>query len=469
MNKKPISKKNSNPADALRSIPSVDVLLNDTAITPLINAHGTTLVKSILKSTVSELRDSIQSGGKGDTSSAAIIDCCRQKLADALAPNLRAAVNATGIILHTGLGRSPMPKTAIEHMSTCAAFCNLQTDLETGKRTRRESNLIKYVKALTGAEDAIAVNNNAGATLLVLKALAAGREAVVSRGELIEIGGSFRLPDIMEQSGAILKEVGSTNKTHARDYASAISEKTAVLFKAHKSNYSIVGFTKDVGIEEIAQIGRKHKVIVVDDLGCGALIKTEDYGLPHEVTVRESLKAGADIALFSTDKLIGGPQGGMIVGKKKLIDKIRKDPMYRVLRICKLTLSALEATLKIFLQPENLNTAHPLYAAMSRDIEEIESQAKRLSKAIGAAHPKWTVTAIETTSILGGGSLPGSDLPSRGISIKSPDLSPTKLAAAFRNAPTPVFGRLEKNLFILDMRTVTKMDETAIKETSALI
>ncbi len=468
MNKK-ATRKNSSSTDALRSIPSVDVLLKDAGMTPLIDAHGTTFVKSMLKATVGELRDAIRSGDSCDTSPAAIIDECEQKLTATLAPHLRTAVNATGIILHTGLGRSPMPQTAIDHLSTCSAFCNLQTDLQSGKRTQRETNLVEHVKALTGAEDAIAVNNNAGATMLVLKALASGREVVVSRGELIEIGGSFRLPDIMEESGAILKEVGSTNKTHAKDYASAISEKTAVLFKAHKSNYSIIGFTKDVGIDEIAQIGKKNKVVVVDDLGCGALINTEDYGLPHEVTVRESLKAGADIALFSTDKLIGGPQGGMIVGKKKLIEKIRKDPMYRVLRICKLTLSALEATLKLFLKPEHLNTAHPLYVAMSRDVEEMDKQAKRLCKAISAAHSDWTVKVIETTSILGGGSLPGSDLPSRGLSIKAPKLSATKLGASFRNAPTPVFGRIEKNLFILDMRTVTKKDEIAIKETSALV
>lgn len=467
MNKK--TKKDSSHTDLLRSIPAVDVLLKNSGLQPAIEEHGISIVTGRLKDAVNALRETIRSKGKGDTSPESIVKECRRRLTLSLQPKLRHSVNATGIVLHTGLGRSPIPEAGLDRISDCTTFCNLQTDLESGKRSRREANLTELVKTLTGAEDAIVVNNCAGATMLVLKALASGREVVVSRGELIEIGGSFRLPDIMKESGAVLHEVGSTNKTHPKDYESAINDKTAILFKAHKSNYSIVGFSQEVAIDVIAEIGKKNGITVVDDLGCGALINTEEYGLPHEVTVRESLEAGSDIALFSTDKLIGGPQGGMIVGKKELIDKIRKDPLYRILRICKLTLSALEGTLQLFTQPELLKDKHPLYTALSRKTDEIGKQAEEVAAAVSKIQPNWKVEAIQTTSILGGGSLPGSELPSHGVAIASKDLSAESLAAAFRNSPTPVFGRIEKETFILDMRTVTQHDADAIAETAGNI
>jgi L-seryl-tRNA(Ser) seleniumtransferase len=466
MNKK---KNDSTNADLLRSIPAVDLLLKHDELQPAIDEHGISIVTGTLKEAVGSLREQLRSKGKGDTSAESIVKECKRKLELALQPKLRHAVNATGIILHTGLGRSPIPQEGLDRLSDCTMFCNLQTDLESGKRSQREANLVETVKALTGAEDAIVVNNCAGATMLVLKALASGREVVVSRGELIEIGGSFRLPDIMKESGAVLNEVGSTNKTHPKDYESAVNDNTAVLFKAHKSNYSIVGFSQEVTIDVIAGIGKKHGITVVDDLGCGALIDTQKYGLPHEVTVRESLEAGSDVALFSTDKLIGGPQGGMIVGKKDLIAKIRKDPLYRILRICKLTLSALEGTLQLFTQPELLETRHPLYAALARQPDPIGAQAKKLAAAVSKAQPEWSVEVVETTSILGGGSLPGSELPSHGVSIASDSLSAESLASSFRNAPTPVFGRIEKEAFILDMRTVTEQDEKLLIETAQRI
>lgn len=451
----------------LRAIPSVDIMLRMPQALLLTSRHGEQLVKTILKSHVSEIREHIIAGGEADTDPDAILDECGKLLAEFLKPRLRRAVNATGIILHTGLGRAPIPQTASDMIANCTGFCNLQTDLDSGKRGSREANLSDYVRMLTGAEDAIAVNNNAGATLLTLKALAAGREVVVSRGELIEIGGSFRLPDIMEESGAILREVGTTNKTHARDYEAAANSQTAVLFKAHKSNYSIVGFSKEVSISEIAEIGNRLGITVVDDLGCGALVPMEKYGLPHETTVRESLEAGADIALFSTDKLIGGPQGGMIAGKKKYIDIIRRDPLYRILRICKLTLAGLEGTLSLFSQQELLESRHPLYASLSRSPGNIKDRTSQLADSVAKLKPQWQVSPVQTAALLGGGALPGSELVSFGVKIIPTGKSAENLSFNLRNFSTPVFGRIEKNALILDMRTVSIEDESIILEALA--
>jgi L-seryl-tRNA(Ser) seleniumtransferase len=349
-----------------------------------------------------------------------------------------------------------MPESVREPLAEATGYCNVQMDLETGDRIRRESCILDLVRELTGAEDAVLVNNNAGATLLVLRALARDREVVISRGELIEIGGSFRLPDIMSESGAILREIGTTNKTHPKDYESAISPKTAMLMKAHKSNFNIVGFAEEVGIGVIAQIGKRNGIMVVDDIGCGALVPLEKYGLPHEVTVSESLSAGSDIVLFSTDKLIGGPQGGLIVGRKDLIEKIRKQPLYRALRVCKLTLAALEATLKLFRSPELLVERHPIYGMLGKSLAEIEEQAMRLSEQMASKRPDWNVSVVKTITYLGGGSLPGSELPSFAVKVSSQLKSAEEISKMFRLADTPVIPHIKDDAVLLDMRTVSK-------------
>lgn len=443
---------------SLRNLPSVDSILKSVRAVSLIENHGRPQVVSAVRKIIGDLRAAMMKdpdGAGARVSPDGILDNTASLLAQKTRPLLGKAVNATGVILHTGLGRAVMPDEARVALSDVTGFCNLQTDLESGKRSRRENNILDLVRELTGAEDAVLVNNNAGATMLALKTLAAGKEVVVSRGELIEIGGSFRLPDIMKESGAILKEVGTTNKTHAADYEKAIGPDTAMLLKAHKSNYSIIGFSADVDIKTIAAIGKKKKKLVVDDLGCGALVNLEQFGLPHEVTVRESLAAGADLVLFSTDKLIGGPQGGLIVGKAKLIEKIRKHPLYRILRVCKLTLAALEASLKLFLAPELLAKRHPLYRLIAKSEAEIEKQANDLAAKITGTRPDWKVSVERAVSFIGGGALPGAELPSRAVKITAPALSANELALNLRRATVPVVARIAGNAVHLDMRTVS--------------
>lgn len=441
----------------MRDLPSVCSIADLPAFAVLAEESGRDTVMSGIRSALDELRAELRNGtaiGADEIRAERILESAGRKLAWAAVPVIRRAVNATGIILHTGLGRAVMPEVVHERLAEAAGYCTVQMDVESGERVHREKCIRGLVRDLTGAEDCVLVNNNAGATMLVLRALAAGKEVVISRGELIEIGGAFRLPDIMSESGAILKEVGTTNKTHPGDYEKAIGPGTGMLLKAHKSNYSITGFSAEVGIKDIAAIGKKAGVITVDDLGCGALVALEAYGLPHEVTVRESLEAGADIALFSTDKLIGGPQGGLIAGRADLIGKIRKCPLYRVMRVCKLTLSALEATLKLFKVPERLAVRHPLYRMLARSAEELEKQAAELAGLLAGLHPDWEINVIDSVSYPGGGSLPGAELKSKAVMISSGGMSAAKISRLFRGALVPVIPRITDNAVLLDMRTV---------------
>jgi len=445
----------------MRFLPSVNSVIEHAAAGRLIDSFGHTAVVEAVRGIIDSIRESIKGGKKIKPSVVEIepiLAEAEKMLSLADRPGLKRAVNATGIILHTGLGRAVMPESVRDPLADATGYCNVQMDLETGDRIRRESCILGLVRELTGAEDAVLVNNNAGATLLVLRALARDKEVIISRGELIEIGGSFRLPDIMSESGAILKEVGTTNKTHPKDYEGAISPKTGLLMKAHKSNFNIVGFAAEVGIEKIAEIGKKHGITVVDDIGCGAILPMEQFGLPHEVTVRESLTAGADIALFSTDKLIGGPQGGLIVGKTELIEKIRKQPLYRALRVCKMTLAALEATLKLFRSPDILIKRHPIYSMLAKSQVEIETQALQLAKQISARKTGWKVSVTKTTTFLGGGSLPGAKLPSFAVKIVSSKESADEISRMFRLAEVPVVPHISEGAVLLDMRTVSQAE-----------
>ena len=451
--------------EALRRLPAVDLVLQSDAAQHLVNEFGRQETVETIRDTLNALRASLLRDPMSETPSCSPDDIAlkaRENLLAARRPNLRRVVNATGIILHTGLGRAFMPEAARLALSTVTGYCNLQTDLETGQRDQREDCLRKLACELTGAEDVVVVNNNAAATLLVLAALARGKEAVVSRGELIEIGGSFRLPDIMRESGAILREVGTTNKTHLRDYESATGPDTGLILKAHQSNYRIVGFTHEVSIADIAQVGRKHNVPVVDDLGCGALVPLETFGLTHEGTVQESLAAGADVALFSTDKLIGGPQGGMIVGRRDLIARTRSHPLYRAFRVCKLTLGALEATLRLFKAPDRLAQTHPVYQMLAKTPAQMKAQAERLARQLTEQHPGWTITVTSETSYLGGGTLPGEGMPSFAVCLKAPESSAVDLSRRFRMATVPVAGRIHEDNVVLDMRTVFEADHASI-------
>jgi L-seryl-tRNA(Ser) seleniumtransferase len=444
----------------VRSLPSVSVLMEMPGATDMVGRHGRTAVVAAIRKVLGDLRSEILEGDNSDAAAcdaSAVLVRTDRLLQSENRPRLRRLVNATGIILHTGLGRAVMPGRVNEALpGLMTGCCNVQMDLETGQRMRREDCVGDLVRELTGAEEVLVVNNNAGATMLVLRALAEKKEVIVSRGEMIEIGGSFRLPDIMSESGAVLREVGATNKTHARDYENAIGPRTALILKAHKSNYGIVGFTAEVGIAEIAEIGRRHGIPVVDDIGCGALVDLAQYGLEHEMTMRESLEAGADIALSSTDKLIGGPQGGLIIGRKDLLDRVRSHPLYRALRVCKMTLAALESTLRVFREPEFLVERHPLYGMIARPLSEIEKQAEDVAGRIAGSRADWVVSTVKTSSRLGGGSVPLSEIPSSAVSIKSSVQSASEIALELRTTEPPVIVRVKEDAVLLDMRTVSR-------------
>ncbi|HEX7072713.1 MAG TPA: L-seryl-tRNA(Sec) selenium transferase [Hyphomicrobiaceae bacterium] len=382
------------------------------------------------------------------------------------APSVRRVFNLSGIVLHTNLGRAVLPEAAIEAaIMAMRQPVALEFDVGSGKRGERDDHVRGLICELTGAEDAAIVNNNAGAVLLVLNTLAAGNDAIVSRGELIEIGGSFRLPDIMARAGARLVEVGTTNRTHLRDYEQAIGQHTGLILKAHTSNYLIQGFTKAVPASELAALARRHNLPFVNDLGSGALVDLSRYGLRPEPTVRETLSEGADLVTFSGDKLLGGPQAGIIAGRKDLLERVRKNPMKRALRIDKIRLAALEAVLKLYRDPGRLHETLPTLKSFVRPQKDIEVAATRLLGPISAAvGSTYDVGIIECSSQIGSGALPLETLPSAGIAMTPADRKGAgtrleALAAAFRALPIPVIGHIRKGAFVIDIRCLE--DEAA--------
>ncbi len=380
-------------------------------------------------------------------------------------PALAPVVNATGVVLHTNLGRALLAEEAIAAVVQAArAPVNLEYDLVSGARGDRDALIEGELCALTGAEAATVVNNNAAAVLLALSALAAGREVIISRGELIEIGGSFRIPEVMAQSGARLREVGTTNRTHPRDFTAAIGPETALLMKVHPSNYRVVGFTSEVTLAELAAIGRKHGIEVVEDLGSGALVDLAAFGLPREPLVSESVAAGAGLVTFSGDKLLGGPQAGIIVGRRGLVDRLKAHPLKRALRCDKLTLAALSATLRIYLRSRSVAGAIPTLRMLTRTPDELERVASE-ARAIIAERigPGFAIEIVPSTSEIGSGSLPTHQLPSRALAITHPSLSPDAIAARFRRARPPVIGRISGGVFQLDMRTVSDVSMLALE------
>lgn len=381
----------------------------------------------------------------------------RQALEALMARRLVPVINATGVIVHTNLGRAPLSAEAVEAVREVAAgYCNLEYDLQLGSRGSRHSHVEELLCRLTGAEAALVVNNNAAAVLLVLGELARGREVIISRGQLVEIGGGFRVPEVMAQSGARLVEVGTTNRTYLHDYERAIGPDTAALMRVHSSNFRIIGFTHSVSTKELADLAHGRGLLLIDDLGSGALIASEQFGLEHEPTPQESLEAGADVVCFSGDKLLGGPQAGIIVGRREIIQRLSRAPLVRALRVDKMTLAALEATLRHYLRGE-ATVALPVWRAISEPADSVHSRAQRVANVIGSAGIKAAVVATEAT--VGGGSLPGEVLPSYGVAIDPAPLSADNLAQRMRLALPPVVCRIVADKVILDMRTVTRDQE----------
>ncbi len=439
-------------------MPSIDECLR--AVEKESSAKGLSraYLKKIVQGAVEELRAEITGGQSAlDADRARLMAEIARRAGRAIAadePALKPLVNATGVVLHTNLGRAILAEPAIEAVEQAArSAVNLEFDLENGERGDRDSIVESELCALTGAEAATVVNNNAAAVLLVLNTLALGREVIVSRGELIEIGGSFRIPDVMARSGARLREVGTTNRTHRSDYLNAIGPDTALLMKVHPSNYRILGFTSEVRLDELAAIGRERGVDVVEDLGAGALIDLARFGLPREPVVAESIAAGAALVTFSGDKLLGGPQAGLIAGRRSLIARLKANPLKRALRCDKLTLAALEATLRIYLRSDNAIDEIPTLRLMRRKPGELRPIAERarqiIAERLGA---EFKVQVTEAVSEIGSGSLPAEGLASVAVTITHPAISPNEISAMFRRAR--IIGRVSGDAFHLDLRTV---------------
>ncbi len=443
--------------ELLRSLPSVTDLLKSEAAAGWLKRQPQPLVTDCLRRAVDQVRRELLAGAEAGVSAEAVLALAERHLAVATEPHVREAINATGIILHTGLGRAVLPAGVIDSLSAeLKGCCTLAVDRETGERVERDE-LIEYILTeLTGAEAATVVNNNAAATMLVLAALAAPREVIVSRGQLIEIGGSFRLPEVMAQSGAQLVEVGATNRTHLKDYEKAVTDQTAAILRAHPSNYRIVGFTSEVPLRELAELCRQRNLTLIDDLGAGALIDLKPFGLPHEPTVRESIEAGAEVVLFSGDKLIGAGQCGIIVGKKSLVARLRKHPLMRAVRVDKTCLMVLERTLQLFRDPSRLAREHPTYRMLATPLAELKTRAGRLAQLIAVAAPAVNTELHPSQAYLGSGSLPTETIPSFELMVSVPRLSAAELGRRLRLDEACIFGRIQDDCVRLDLRTLTE-------------
>ena len=447
----------ADPKALLRALPSVEKILSDSAFLPILARYNRIYITDAIREVLATARQDILAGTIIDlVSEDDVIQRVNTVLRRDDQSPLRSVINATGTVLHTNLGRALLAKDALDEMVRAASKpVTLEYDVSKAGRGDRDDVIEADVLALTGAEAATVVNNNAAAVLLALNTLAEGKEGIVSRGELIEIGGSFRIPDVMRKSGVVLREVGTTNRTHPKDYGDAISAETGVLLKVHTSNYRIIGFTAEVGLEELVVLGREHNIPVVEDLGAGALIDLSQYGLPREPVVAERIAKGADVVTFSGDKLLGGPQAGLIVGRKEWIDKIKKNPLKRALRLGKLALAALSATLRLYRRSPDLLQALPTLRWLTRSIEDMEVIAAQaipfLRKALG---DEFWITADDAMAQIGSGALPEEELPSKVIAIRHPSLSAEKIAARFRDANPPILGRIHDGTFLLDLRGI---------------
>jgi L-seryl-tRNA(Ser) seleniumtransferase len=443
------------PPVRLRDLPSVDLVLRAPAAAALLEQFGRSAATDAIRAALDQARSALLAGREAVPQPEDLVAAALDRLAVENCTSMRPLFNLTGTVLHTNLGRALLAETAIE--AAIAAMRDavaLEFDLDDGKRGERDDHVRDLICALTGAEDATLVNNNAAAVLLVLNTLAKDREAIVSRGELIEIGGAFRMPDIMARAGATLVEVGTTNRTHPKDYSAAFTPRTGLVLKVHTSNYRIQGFTAEVTADALAVLAQGAGVPLVHDLGSGTLIDLSRYGLQKEPTVREAVAHGADLVTFSGDKLLGGPQAGIIVGKRALIAALNRNPMKRALRVDKVRLAAFEATLKLYRDPDRLAERLPTLRLLARPQAEIAAQAQRMHPLLAAAlGPAFTVETCDCESQIGSGALPLDTIPSAGLAIRGDGLE--RLAAQLRRLSVPIVGRIEENALKLDLRCLT--------------
>jgi L-seryl-tRNA(Ser) seleniumtransferase len=446
----------------LRKIPSVDEILSNPQIADLLRTYPRTVVVDAVRNGLKRLRQQLLDKKELTDleeeffSFEHLYSLFRKEIDLQVQPRLRHLINATGVVIHTNLGRSPLHPSALKHMIDIAKnYSNLEYDLDRGERGNRYTHVEGILCRLSGAESALVVNNNAGAVLLVLNTIAEGREVIVSRGELVEIGGAFRIPDVMRRSGASLREVGTTNRTYLSDYQKAIGSQTALLLKVHTSNFRVMGFTSDVSLQELVQLGKQHDLPVMNDLGSGCFVDLSQYGLEKEPTVQEAIKTGVDVVTFSGDKLLGGPQAGIILGKKNLLDLIKINPLTRALRIDKLTLAALESTLLLYFDEKRAMEEIPTLRMLNLDTKGLKRKGRRLLKRLsGMTNKRMTFALKEDVSQVGGGALPLQELSTIVLAIKPLNVSVNDLEENLRKGEPAIISRISKDELILDMRTV---------------
>ena len=453
-----------------RQLPAVNDVLASPLLREPAERHGRDHVVAAIRAELGEARQRLARGGPvdGQADTETVARRVADRLGLAFRPKLVEVINATGIVLHTNLGRAPIAETAARAARDAAGgYLNLELDLESGQRSSRQVAIRDWVCRLTGAESATAVNNNAAATVIVLRALCQGKEVVISRGQLIEIGGSFRIPDIMAVSGAVLREVGTTNITRLSDYEKAVGPSTAALLQVHTSNYRISGFTESVELGELVALGKKHHLPVIDDIGSGALLDFARFGFKGEPVARSSIEAGADLVLFSGDKLLGGPQAGLIAGKKEWIQKIEKDPLMRAFRLDKMTLAALEATLRLYLNEERALREVPVLRLLGAPLGELRRRAEALARRLAELPGLAEARAVEDVAFVGGGSLPDQQMKTWVVEVTARELGEEPLASRLRTGSPAVMARIRDGRLVIDVRTVFERQEAALVEAMA--
>jgi L-seryl-tRNA(Ser) seleniumtransferase len=461
----------STQQDQFRLLPSIDELLRSEGMQAVMAREGRAATVAAARRLLDELRARIARGEMDQAQVMAAVEEARSeivhRLRETMAYSLRLVINATGVILHTNLGRAPLSGEALRHIVEVAqGYSNVELDLATGERGKRDvhvDRLFARVFGEIGREVAtIVVNNNAAAVLLTLNALAEGGEVIVSRGELVEIGGSFRIPDVMAKSGGVLREVGTTNRTRIGDYEQAINKRTKLLLRVHRSNFEITGFTEQPSLEQMAVVGRKHGIPVMEDLGSGDIFDLSSIGIRDEPAIAASLRAGVDVVTFSGDKLLGGPQAGLITGNRELVARVRKNPLFRALRVDKMFYAALEATLLAYLREDY--DAIPALRMMRLTEEQIDERAEHMMRKLHISTPRLNVEVVQARSVIGGGSAPGATLPSRALAVSSPEMGADEIAMKLREWSTPIIARVEEGRVLLDLRTVDpSQDEVVLR------